>query len=298
MRVGVIGGSGLYDFPGIENKREVRVATPFGDPSDMIVCGVVDGVETAFLARHGRGHVLLPSEINYRANIWALKSLGVERIVSVAAVGSLREDIAPGDVVLVDQFVDRTVRRDGGRTFFGGGIAAHVAFADPVCPELRRRMFGVAESVAARHRSPGNPHPRVWPTGTYLNMEGPAFSTRAESNLYRQWGMDVIGMTNMSEARLAREAEICYCTMAMVSDYDCWREGTEKVSVEVVLRIFRQNISLAVEIVREALRGLADPWKCECTHALQNAVITAPEYFPPDVYERLRPLLEKYFPAP
>ena len=296
MRIGIIGGSGLYDMEGIEDRREIDISTPFGPPSDRLVCGRLEGVEVAFLARHGRGHVLLPSEINYRANIYAMKKLGVERIVSVAAVGSFRAELAPRDIVFVDQFVDRT-HRNSRQTFFGDGIAAHIAFADPVCPELRRRLFAVARDVlAAEPPTSEGRAPAAHLGGTYLNMEGPAFSTRAESFLYRSWGMDVIGMTNMSEARLAREAEICHATMAMITDYDSWHAAFESVSVEMVVKTLRENARAAQEIIRRALPLLTDPWDCPCPTALQNAIITRPDAVSVEARKRLALLLDKYLP--
>ncbi len=294
MKIGIIGGSGLYDMPGIEGRQERQVRTPFGAPSAPLVCGRLEGVEVAFLARHGRGHVLLPSEVNYRANIYALKKIGVSRIISIAAVGSFREELAPRDIVFVDQFVDRTHRNEQ-QTFFGQGVAAHISFADPVCPALRQRLFEVAREVLAAEASTriGRP-PIAHPGGTYLNMEGPAFSTRAESFLYKSWGMDVIGMTNLSEARLAREAELCYCTMAMVTDYDSWHAGHENVSVEMVVNTLRENTRTAQEIIRRALPRLQDAWECSCSSALENAVITRPEAIAPEARERLSLFLAKY----
>ncbi len=296
MKIGIIGGSGLYAIEGLRNARQVSVTTPFGAPSDALICGELAGVEAVFLARHGRGHTLLPAEVNYRANVYAMKQLGVRRLVSVAAVGSFREDLAPRDIVFVDQFVDRT-RRGPQQTFFGKGIAAHIAFADPVCPELRARLFRRAVDVLAREPAgPAGRPPMAHPRGTYLNMEGPAFSTRAESRLHRSWGMDVIGMTNMSEARLAREAEICYCTMAMVTDYDCWHERHESVTVEMIVQTLQQNARAAQEVLRQTLPVLTEPWTCDCTSALRNAVITDPGRFPEETRRDLAPLLDKYFP--
>jgi 5'-methylthioadenosine phosphorylase len=256
----------------------------------------VAGVEVVFLARHGRGHVLLPSEINYRANILGLRQLGVERVVSVAACGSFREEIAPRDIVLVDQFVDRTSCRHSHQTFFGAGIAAHIAFADPICPDLRRLLTDAAAAhLATLPAGPDGRHPRAHPAGTYLNMEGPAFSTRAESFLYKSWGMDVVGMTNLTEARLAREAELCYCTMAMVTDYDSWHGSHESVSVEVVVRTLQENAAAATAIIRQSLPCFASVRRCSCGQALAGAVITAPAKFPPATRRRLDLLLGKYF---
>src|SRR5207245_4808920 len=238
--IGVIGGSGLYQMAGLENVREVEVKTPFGKPSDKFVRGVLDGVGFLFLPRHGKGHRWLPTEVNSRANIFAMKKLGVERIISVSAVGSLREEIAPGDIVIPDQFIDRTTQRPS--TFFGKGVVAHVSLADPFCKDLAEKLVTAATSEG------GKVHPR----GTYLCMEGPQFSTRAESHLYRSWGADVIGMTNLQEAKLARAAEICFGTLAMVTDYDCWREGHDDVTVDQIVAVMHQNSANAAKVVRAA----------------------------------------------
>ncbi len=296
MKVGIIGGSGLYEIEGFENSREVKVETPFGDPSDCYVCGQLSGVETIFLARHGRGHTIMPSEINFKANLYGLKSLGVSRIISVSAVGSFREDLAPRDMVLVDQFVDRT-KRNMEHTFFGDGIVAHVAFADPVCPGLHAVVGRVAAEVLAElPPGPAGRRPQAHTSGTYLNMEGPAFSTRAESFLYKSWGMDVIGMTNLAEAKLAREAEICYCTMAMVTDYDCWHEEHESVSVEMIIQTLMENAANAKEVLRRVMPQLAGSVTCQCHSALRNAIITSPPRFPQATREKLELLIGKYFP--
>jgi len=285
VRFAIIGGSGLYALAGLEEAREVRVDTPFGPPSDSILVGGMSGRAVAFLARHGRHHTLLPSEVNYRANIFALKSLGVERIISASAVGSLREAIHPRDVVLVDQFIDRTRQRPA--TFFGGGLTAHVSFADPVCPEVRARMLDAARGRGAQAHD----------GGTYLCIEGPAFSTRAESLLYRSWGVDVIGMTNLPEARLAREAEVCYATLALVTDYDCWHEEEEDVSVTSLLDNLKANSALAAEVVRETITALPEirTGECPCGESLRHALITDREAIPPETVRRLKPLLRKYF---
>jgi 5'-methylthioadenosine phosphorylase len=260
--IGVIGGSGLYDIEGLRAVRRVQVRTPFGSPSDAIMVGTLDGVKVAFLSRHGRGHKLNPCEINYRANIYALKSLGVTRVVSVSAVGSMKESISPGNVVLPDQFIDLTKRRPS--TFFEGGMVAHVAFGEPICGHLAQALAAAGTRVGATlHRG-----------GTYLCMEGPQFSTKAESRLYRQWGVDVIGMTNMPEAKLAREAELCYATMALVTDYDCWHETEEAVTVEAILNTLHQNVALAKRIVQAVMPSLAAPRACACGQALDNAIVT------------------------
>jgi 5'-methylthioadenosine phosphorylase len=280
--VGVIGGSGLYEIDGLEEVREVSLSTPFGAPSDALVEGRLGGVRMVFLPRHGRGHRISPSEINFRANIWSLKRMGVTRILSVSAVGSMREDIAPGDFVIVDQFIDRTRHRPD--TFFGGGVVAHVSFADPVCPELR----GVLARAAARGGT------KTHDGGTYLNMEGPQFSTRAESRLYRSWGVDVIGMTNLQEAKLAREAELCYATVAMATDYDCWHEEAGDVSVEAVLAVMQRNVSAARALIRETVPLLPRQRSCGCGQALRFAITTAPERIDAEARMRFGLLIEKY----
>ena len=281
--IGLIGGSGLYALAGLSDVREARVATPFGAPSDAILLGRIGDREVAFLARHGRDHRILPGDINYRANVYALKSLGVERLLSASAVGSMRPEIRPRDVVLPDQFIDRTQRRVA--TFFGDGIAAHVGFADPVCPEVRRVLFEAARSAGASAHD----------GGTYLCMEGPAFSTRAESRLYRTWGVDVIGMTNLTEAKLAREAEICYATLALVTDYDCWHEDEDDVTVASVLENLRANADLAARALRGAVLALPrHRAACACADALRHAVITPLDSVAPEAKERLRVLLAKY----
>jgi 5'-methylthioadenosine phosphorylase len=273
--VGVIGGSGLYEMEGLQSVREIRVRTPFGSPSDAIVTGVIGGVRVAFLSRHGRGHRLNPGEINYRANIYALKSLGVSRVISVSAVGSMKESIKPGDVVLPDQFIDLTKRRAS--TFFEGGMVAHVAFGEPVCA-------GLTETLASSGRRLGATLHRG---GTYLCIEGPQFSTKGESKLYRQWGVDVIGMTNMPEAKLAREAELCYATMALATDYDCWHETEEAVTVEAILATLHRNVALAKQILKSVLPSVADTQDCACRQALNHAVITDRKQVPAAVKRKL-----------
>jgi 5'-methylthioadenosine phosphorylase len=279
--VGVIGGSGLYDIEGLTATRSIRVRTPFGAPSDAITVGTFRGIPVAFLSRHGRGHLLNPSGINYRANIFALKSLGVSHVISISAVGSMKESIQPGDVVVPDQFIDLTRRRAS--TFFEDGIVAHVAFGEPVCAELGESLFASAERVGAKvHRN-----------GTYLCMEGPQFSTKAESRLYRQWSVDVIGMTNMPEAKLAREAELCYATVALVTDYDCWHETEEAVTVEAVLSTLHRNVALAKQILGAVMPSFAHPIECTCHRALDHAILTAPKRIPAAVRKKLAVLIDR-----
>ena len=281
--LGVIGGSGLYEMEGLTDIRPVTVDTPFGKPSDDYITGVLDGVKMVFLPRHGRGHRLLPSEVNYRANIYGMKKLGVERIISVSAVGSMKEDIPPGDIVIPDQFIDRTkgVRKD---TFFGEGVVAHVGFADPVCASLSDVLFEAAQKAGAK----------VHKGGTYICMEGPAFSTRAESYLYRSFGVSVIGMTNLTEAKLAREAEICYGTIALSTDYDCWHEHHDDVTVEAIVAIIRQNVDMAKNIIRLAVGKISGVRTCPCATALQFAVITDKSHISEAAKRRLDILIGKY----
>lgn len=280
--VGIIGGSGLYEMEGLQQIREVRLRTPFGTPSDAVIVGSLDGVPVAFLSRHGRGHRINPSEINYRANIYALKALGVRRVISISAVGSMNEAIKPGHLVLPDQFIDLTKRRPS--TFFDGGVVAHVAFADPVCRSLADRLAKSAGPVGATiHRG-----------GTYLCIEGPQFSSRGESLLYRQWGVDVIGMTNMPEAKLAREAELCYATVALATDYDCWHATEESVTVDAILATLRQNVAMAKRLLRQALPVVAQDADCACGRALQNAIVTAPDSVPKAAKRRLGLLIDRY----
>ncbi len=281
--IGIIGGSGLYEMEGLEAIEERRIETPFGPPSDAYIIGSLEGRPVAFLPRHGRGHRLMPSELNFRANIFGFKLLGAEWVISAAAVGSMREDLSPLAIVIPDQFFDRTKGRAS--TFFGGGIVAHVSFADPTCPVLSDRLFAAGRAVGARiHRG-----------GTYICIEGPQFSTRAESRIYRAWGVDVIGMTNLQEAKLCREAEICYATMAQVSDYDVWHVTEEDVSVEAVVAILKQNVETAKAIIRATVSSFPTKREgCPCPNALRDAIITAPTAIPPDVRERLRPIIGKY----
>ena len=280
--LGIIGGSGLYEMEGMRNVRQVTVRTPFGDPSDAITVGELDGRALAFLPRHGRGHRIPPSRINYRANVYALKKIGVDAILSISAVGSMKEKIRPGDIVVVDQFYDHTKFRPN--TFFEDGVAGHIAFADPVCPVLSEVAHASARRVVKRvHRG-----------GTYLCMEGPAFSTRAESNIHRQWGVDVIGMTNMPEAKLAREAELCYAALALATDYDCWHASEEDVSVEAILAILRRNVENSKRIVREVAKRLPLSGECRCGKALEFAVITDRKKIPAAARKRLSLLIGKY----
>lgn len=280
--IGIIGGSGLYQMDAVEIHEELAVKTPFGSPSDKLHRGRLAGREVVFLPRHGRGHRISPSDLNYRANIFAMKLLGVERIVAVGAVGSLREEIEPGHMVIVDQFFDRTRNRKA--TFFEDGIVAHTALADPVCGELRTGLIAACEAVKVPY------HPK----GTYLCMEGPQFSTRAESHVYRQWGMDVIGMTNFQEAKLAREAEICYATIALSTDYDCWHEGHDDVTVDQIIALLNQNVTTAQKILVEVIPQLPRGMDCSCHRALEHALITDRAAISPEVRQRLQPLLEKY----
>ncbi|MGB9177831.1 MAG: S-methyl-5'-thioadenosine phosphorylase [Pyrinomonadaceae bacterium] len=284
-KIGIIGGSGLYQMPELKDVEEVEVETPFGKPSDAFITGTLEGVRVAFLPRHGRGHRFTPTELPFRANIYAMKLLGVERILSASAVGSLQEQYAPLDMVIPDQFFDRTRARAHESTFFGKGIVAHVTFAHPVCEALGDVLESACGEVDVKaHRG-----------GTYLCMEGPAFSTKAESNVYRSWGMDVIGMTNLQEAKLAREAEICYATLALVTDYDCWHEAHDAVSVETVIEYLNQNVRNAQLIMRETVKRLADkPRECKCGSALKNAIFTAPNLWPEETKKNLEAIIGKY----
>jgi 5'-methylthioadenosine phosphorylase len=281
--VGIIGGSGLYEIEGFTRQKWVRVRTPFGEPSDQLLTGELAGRPVAFLPRHGRGHRILPSELNHRANLYALKKLGAAWVVSISAVGSLQAKYRPCDVVLPDQFLDRT-KQAATHTFFGGGIVAHVAFADPVCGELRALLLEVCRELKLR----------VHDGGTYVNMEGPAFSTRAESLANHRDGYDVIGMTNLGEARCAREAEIAYATLAMVTDYDCWKQDEAHVTVELILENLRKNAAHAKEIVRRVLPMIPAEANWPCHHALANAILTDRKFWPSATKAKLRPLLAKY----
>jgi 5'-methylthioadenosine phosphorylase len=283
--IGIIGGSGLYELEGMTDVRWRSVRTPFGDPSDDYCVGTFDGRRVIFLPRHGRGHKLTPSELNFRANIWGLKSLGAEWVLSVSAVGSMKESIHPLDLVIPDQFFDATKRRIG--SFFGDGIVAHVGMADPVCGDLAATLAKAArETGAAVHSG-----------GTYVCIEGPQFSTKAESRIYRSWGVDVIGMTNMPEAKLAREAELCYATLALATDYDVWHETHDAVSVESVIQNLIKNVATAKDVLRRVIPAITGPRTCACPTLLQNAVITSPAAFPHATRRRLDLLIGKYFPA-
>ena len=283
--IGIIGGSGLYSIPGLSDMREVKQDTPFGDPSDAYVLGTLAGHKVAFLARHGRGHRILPTELNFRANVYGFKQLGVERIVSISAVGSLKEEHKPLEFVIPDQFFDRTRHRVD--TFFGNGIVAHIAFADPVCPQLSQ----VVETACKKAGVTGKRG------GTYLNMEGPQFSTKAESNIYRSWGMDVIGMTNLQEAKLAREAEICYVTVAMVTDYDCWHPHHDSVTVDQVVAVLVKNAENAANVVRETIAAMPTGRSCKCGSALAHAILTDRDKIPATTRQKLGLILDKYLSA-
>jgi 5'-methylthioadenosine phosphorylase len=283
IRIGIIGGTGLYDMMDLTERSEVPLSTPFGAPSDAIVVGTLSGKRVAFLSRHGRGHRYMPTELNFRANICAMKLMGVERILSVSAVGSLKEEIAPLDIVLPDQFLDRTRGRIS--TFFGAGMVAHISFGDPICPDL-------LSQVHLASRKAGIPAKKG---GTYVCMEGPAFSTKAESRLYRSWGMDVIGMTNLQEAKLAREAEICYVTIALVTDYDCWHESHETVSADMIVSNLQKNCRAAQSIIVQAVQGMLPERKCQCGEALKYALITDKAVVPDEAKKRLECIAGKYF---
>jgi 5'-methylthioadenosine phosphorylase len=284
IQIGIIGGSGLYNMEGLSNVSTVTLDTPFGHPSDEYVIGSLGDVRVAFLPRHGRGHRLTPSEVNYRANIYGFKQLGASHIISVTAVGSLREDIQPLDIVIPDQFFDRTRGRES--TFFGDGLVAHIAFAQPICPELASLLYETAVATGVTtHKD-----------GTLVCMEGPAFSTRAESNLYRQWGMDIIGMTSLQEAKLSREAELCYAALALVTDYDCWHEDESEVTVETVLQNLNKNITHAKKIIQTIVPKIAQKRDCLCATALENAIMTDLNAIPKKTCEKLGLIINKYLP--
>jgi 5'-methylthioadenosine phosphorylase len=280
--IGIVGGSGLYSMPGLTKTTEVRLKTPFGAPSDAYVCGLLEGRKVAFLARHGRGHRISPSELNFRANIHGFKQLGVERIISLSAVGSLKDEHAPLDFVIPDQFFDRTRHRVD--TFFGGGVVAHIAFADPVCGEMARVVESACTKIGVNGKR----------GGTYLCMEGPQFSTKAESNVYRGMGMDVIGMTNLQEAKLAREAELCYVTVAMVTDYDCWHPHHDAVAVDQIIAVLGKNAENAARVVRETVAAMPRERSCKCGAALAHAILTDRKKIPAATKKKLNLILGKY----
>ena len=281
-KIGVIGGSGLYSIEGLTDIATVDIDTPFGKPSDTITTGKLDGVGVAFLPRHGKGHHLTPTEVPYRANIYALKSLGVEWIISVAAVGSLKSGLKPGDLIIPDQIIDRTKNRVS--SFFDGGIVAHVIFAEPFCPSLSQLLYQTAKEI----------DPTATEGGTYLAMEGPAFSTRAESHLYRSWGASIIGMTAIPEAKLAREAEICYATVAGVTDYDCWQDNSEPIPIDVIIETLSRNTHKMREIIKLAVDRIPVERHCRCSSALKTAIVTEPEMIPAEKKTELKLLIGKY----
>lgn len=285
MKIGIIGGSGLYEIDGIENLQEQSLETPFGPPSDTFTSGTLKGREVVFLPRHGRDHRLLPSEVPFKANVWGMKKLGVTHLLSVSAVGSLREEIAPGHIVFPDQFIDRTHLRSS--TFFGEGVVGHVQFGDPVCPALLETLHQSAEANGVTHHR----------GGTYICMEGPAFSTRAESRMYQSWDGAVIGMTNIQEARLAREAELCFATMALATDYDCWHETAEEVNVESILEVMRQNIATSKLLLADVVARIPNTRACGCGNALQYAILTPKERIPAKVKADLEPIIGRYINA-
>lgn len=282
--LGIIGGSGLYDLPGLDNRQEVELDTPFGAPSDAFVTGTIHGVKMAFLPRHGRGHRLLPNELPFRANLWGMKQLGMDCVVGVSAVGSLRENIRPGELVLVDQFIDRTRGRTQESTFFGDGCVAHAHFADPIWEPLRQVALEAARAAGAVAHD----------GGTYVCMEGPLFSTRAESHLYRSWDATVIGMTNLQEAKLAREAEIAYSTVALVTDYDCWHAGEADVDVAAVIAVLKQNVAMARNVIVELARRIAAGAPISASGAMEHAVMTDPLAISADARRRLQLMIGKY----
>ncbi len=285
IKIGVIGGSGFYKMEGVKIIGEKEINTPFGKPSDKYIIGEIEGKKVAFLSRHSRGHRILPSEINYRANIYGFKMLGVERIISVSAVGSLKEEIRPLDMVIVDQFFDRTTKRES--SFFGEGIVAHISFAEPTCPKMREIIYKTVKEMGLR----------VHEKGTYINMEGPQFSTKAESNTYRKLGFDIIGMTNGTEAKLAREAEICYSTIALVTDYDCWKDEEEDVTVEMVINNLNNNVKNAQSVLKKVIPLIPEERddNCSCKNALKYSIITGREYVTDDMIKKLEPIIGKYF---
>lgn len=280
--LGIIGGSGLYDIEGITNLKEVKVQTPFGEPSDAFMVGELQGKRIAFLPRHGRGHRIMPSEINFRANIYGFKQLGAERIVSISAVGSMKEHLKPGELVVVDQFFDRTTKRIS--TFFGNGLVAHVSMADPVCRNTAGALYKAGKKLGYT----------IHKGGTYICIEGPQFSTKGESEIYRKWGVDVIGMTNIPEAKLAREAEMCYATLALVTDYDCWHTPEDMVTLEAVIKVLMENVSKAKTVIKELVNTLPETVTCGCHRALENAIITAKDKIPAQTKKDLDIIVGKY----
>lgn len=282
IEIGVIGGSGLYRMEGLDHVEEIKVETSFGAPSDNFIVGEIKGRRVAFLPRHRRGHTIQPTDLNFRANIYGMKKLGVQRIISVSAVGSMREGIHPKDIVIPDQFYDNTRRRIN--TFFGDGLVAHVSMADPICPVLAGILYEAAAGVGAKaHKG-----------GVYLCIEGPQFSTRGESIIYKKWGVDIIGMTNATEAKLAREAEICYATIALVTDYDCWHQEEAAVTADAIIEILNKNVETSKKIIKEAIGNIQGDRDCLCATAMKNAIITAPEGIPPEVKKRLDLIIGKY----
>lgn len=281
-KIGIIGGSGLYDMEALKEKKSVAVDTPFGSPSDEYITGKLGSKEVVFLPRHGRGHSILPTELNFKANIFGMKVLGVERILSVSAVGSLKKEIVPGHIVIPSQFYDHTKLRPS--TFFGNGIVGHVAFADPICLDTAETVYKSAKIAGAT----------VHKGGSYICMEGPQFSTRTESNVYRSWGMDIIGMTNVNEAKLAREAEICYVTIALSTDYDCWYEEEESVTAESVMEVIKKNVAMARKIIVESVAVMPEKRECPCVNMLENAIMTNPEIIPDNIKKDLGPIIGKY----
>ena len=280
-KIGIIGGSGLYEIEGLKDIEEIEINTPFGKPSDKFIKGELGGKTLIFLPRHGKGHRIPPMDLNFRANIYAMKVLGVEKIISVSAVGSMKEEIKPGDMVIVNQFIDRTWGRIS--TFFSENIVAHISFAQPVCPELSKILYNAAKKVVEN----------VHKDATYICINGPQFSTKAESNIYRSWNVDVIGMTNVNEAKLAREAEICYATLALATDYDCWKEDNI-VSADEVIKVIKKNVENAKKIIVEAVKMIDNKRNCECQFALKNAIMTSPNLISEDVKEKLKPIIGKY----
>ena len=279
MIIGILGGSGLYDMEGLEDVEEVKLETPYGDPSDAYITGTYAGRKLVFLPRHGRGHRLSPSEVNYRANVHGFKQLGAQWLLSISAVGSMREEIPPGDLMVVEQIIDRTRGRKS--TFFGNGIVGHIQFADPMCNNFSDVVYDAAKDAGAT----------VHKGGTYICMEGPAFSTRAESNLYRSWGVDVIGMTNVPECKLAREAGLCYATLALSTDYDCWYEGHDDVSVEAVVATIHKNVAMAREVIKAVVKKIPAERTCGCEDAIRHAVLTAPDAIDPEARKRMALIL-------